>query len=168
MPLSTAQLPALKAAILADGTLSALPNTSDANITIAAAFNAASSPAYWVWRTAVLESEFTRATSVDGTNWSWPTYIARSQGERDAWARLFMGGLGGANPSLPNVRQAFVDIFSGAGGASQRTHLQAVSRRVATRAEQLYATGTGSTGSPGVAGFEGVVSYVDVENARNS
>jgi hypothetical protein len=123
--LTPSQRITLKADIAADPVLSLLPNTPDNVVAIAQAYALDASPDFWVWRTAVLESEYTREPSVDGTSWSWTAYIGRSQGERDAWARMFMGGLGGANPSLANVRQGFADIFSGAGGASQRAHLLA-------------------------------------------
>ena len=74
---------------------------------------------------------------------------------------------GAINFSRPNVRQGLQDIFSGAGGASQRTHLLAIGRRLTTRAEKLFSAGTGSTASPGTMGFEGNLSYQDVQEARN-
>ena len=149
-----------------------VPSTPDGAIAIAEWYNAIASPDFWVWRTSVFESEYMRASAIDSdgstvTNWSWTIYINRTQGERDAWARLFMGGGAGANPSLPNVRQGVADIFSGVGGASQRAHLLAVSRRLAKRVEQLFATGTGTAASPAVMGVEGTLSYPDVLTARS-
>ncbi len=172
MALTPAQLATLKANIAADPVLAAKPNNSDGNAEIAAAYDLPAAPAFWAWRTTVLENEFTRdpALGTDGatvSNWSWTVYIARTQGERDAWARLFMGGAGGCNPSLANVRQAVTDIFSGAGGATQRTHLLNVARRTTTRAEKLFAAGTGTAASPAVMGFEGRLSAADVDAARN-
>jgi hypothetical protein len=129
------------------------PGNADAALTY---YNSIASPTYFVYRTSVVEQEYTRQSGIDTdgtttTNWSWTTYIGRSQGERDAWPRLFMGGQG-CSPSLPNVRQAFADIFSGAGGANQRTHLSALSRRAATRAEKLLAVAsTGGSGARGAA-----------------
>jgi hypothetical protein len=191
MPLSTAQLQTLKADIAGSNDLipasmaalgfgpfvglavnNAALKSPDGDACLAAVYNIQDA-AFWVWRTAVLESEFTRDTSVDGTVWSWPQYIGRSQGERDAWARLFMGGLGGANPSLVNVRQGVADIFSGAttgpgSPTAQRTHLLTIARRLAKRIEKLLAAGTGTTASPATMTFEGTVSAQDIRSARNS
>lgn len=167
MPLTTAQLASLKAAIAADPTLNALPNSSGDNWAIADAFGLPASPDFWVWRTDISESDCTARASVDGTNWSWTAYIARSQGERDGWGRMFSAG--SIDASQANVRQAIADIFSGTGvAATQRTHLLTVARRKATRVEKLFATGTGSTAAPATMGREGPISYTDVTDARNS
>ena len=163
--LSVTQLTTLKADILADPILAAQPNNSDGAFAIAAAYNLPAAVDYWVWRSFVSQEECVGATSVDSTNWSWTSYISRSQGERDVWREMF-ADTGGINPSRANVRQGLQDIFSGAGGAAQRTHLLAVARRKATRAEKLFATGTGSTGLPGTMAFEGSISFGDVEAAK--
>ena len=96
-------------------------------------------------------------------NWTGAGFITRAQGERDAWRELFDVD-GWVNPSLTNVRQAFADIFSGgtAPAPANRTHLLAVARRKASRIEKLYATGTGSTGSPGTLVFEGTVTPSEI------
>ncbi len=167
MILTTAQLQALRDAIAADGALSVLPHNSDSADTIANAFNVTAAVAYWVWRSFVADSEMYEATSADATTWSWTIYIARSQGERDAW-RQMVNMKGGINASLASVRAAVADIFSGAGGAAQRTHLLALGRRLTTRAEKLFATGTGSTASPGTMGSEGNVTIQNVIDAWNS
>ena len=141
--------------------------------------NALAVPEFWVWRTLVTKDEYTQVASIDDTtfNWTGTGFITRSQGERDAWRELFNGGGAGAgrggnavNPSLPNVRQAFSDIFSGgtAPAPANRTHLAVVSRRKASRAERIFATGTGSTASPGVMTFEGIVSPDNVIEALRS
>ena len=164
--LSQSELTILKADILADPVLSTYPNNSDGNFAIAAAYNLQAVPDFWVWKSRVTQEESVGVVSVDGTSWSWTAYISRSQGERDGWREMF-ADTGAINPSYPNVRQGLADIFSGAGGAAQRTHLLAVSRRKATRVEKLLATGTGSTASLATMGFEGNLSYQDVQDARN-
>jgi hypothetical protein len=169
--LTSPQLAALKAAILADGALSPLPNNSDGNTAIAAAFNLPAAPDFWVWRRSVTKDELVGSTSVDGTTFSWTGtgFITRSQGERDAFNAMFDSS-GSVNPANASIRQAFTDIFSGntAPAPANRTHLTTVSRRKATRGEKLFATGTGSTASPAVMAVEGALSYQDVEQARNS
>lgn len=166
MALSSSQLAALKADILADPILNAFPNNSDGAFAIAAAYNLAASPDFWVWRTNITETECVGSPSPDGTVWNWPQYISRTEPERDGWKRLFANG--SVNAGLPNVRQAIADIFSGAQAAptAQRAHLLAIARRRATRAEKLFATGTGSTASPATMTFEGSLNYQDVQEAR--
>lgn len=168
VPLSPAQLQALKADIAADPSLAALPNTGENDFTIAAAYNLTATPDFWVWRTAVREAEYTASPSPDGTLWSWPAYIARSVGEQNAWGRMFMGNAS-VNPSLPNIQQGFADIFSGTQNSApaQRTHLMACSRRKATRAEKVFAVGTGSTAAPATMGYEGAIDYTIVLTARS-
>ena len=170
MPLTAAQKVTLKADILADPTLSAFPNNDDGAFAIADAYNALASPDYWVWRTSVPKNEFTQNAGPDGTTFTWTGngFITRSQGERDAWRELFNAS-GAVNASLANVRQAFQDIFSGAQAeaVNNRAHIAAVARRKASRVEKLFATGTGSTGSPALMGFEGTITFQDVSSARN-
>lgn len=135
---------------------------------IANAFNLFATPDFWVWRTRVTKDELVTSVSVDGTTFSWTGtgFITRSQGERDAWRELFSAE-GTVNPSLANVRTAFTDIFSGgtAPAPANRTHLATVARRRATRLERLFATGTGSTASPGLLVIEGVLTGLDVAHA---
>jgi len=162
--LSTAQLQALKADMNGDGAIQAIPHTSDGFAQIAALYNATASPDYWVWRTFVPDREIYEATTVDATTWSWTIYIARSQGERDAW-RQMVNMAGGINASLASVRTGIADIFSGAGGLNQRTHLLTLGRRKATRGEKLFATGAGSTAAPSVMAVEGVITPQNIEAA---
>lgn len=170
MSLTPAQNATLKADIIADGTLNAQPMNSDGAFAIAAAYNLQAAPDFWVWRTSVTKSEIVQKTSQDSTVFAWTGtgFITRSVGEQAAWRELFENGA--CNPSLPNTRQAFQDIFSGgtAPAPANRTHLLAVARRKATRIEKLFATGTGSTASPAAMVIEGSISYQDAEAARNS
>lgn len=168
--LTPAQLTTLRNAINADPVLSALEDTPDNALIVADEFNLLASPAFWAWRTKVSKDEYTKGTGPSGTLFDWASaggFIARSQGERDAWKELF-NGTNTTDPSRTNVRAAFDDIFSGTGAGAQnnRTHLAAVSRRRVTRAERLYATGTGSTAVPGLAAVEGLLTYQEVRAAR--
>lgn len=163
-----AQMQAMKADILADGTLNAQPNTPEGNAVVAALYNATATPDFWVWKSGVSKTDLTNSIGPDGTTFAWTGngFITRSVGELTAWQEIF-DAQGMTNPSLANVRQAFADIFSGAGNAAaNRTHLLAVARRRATRLEKLLATGTGSTGSPATMGYEGRIEYWEIEAAR--
>lgn len=173
--MTEAQIQALRAALLADtdpAVAAAVSARSDTEV--ARLYNEAAAPDFWCWRTSVRKNEYTQQVSPDGTTFSWTGagFITRSVGERDAWRELFNGGGNGdgtTDPSLSNVRQAFTDIFSGATAPApaNRAHLAAMSRRKATRAEKAFATGVGTTGNPGLFGFQGSITINDVGQALN-
>jgi len=148
--------------------LEADPTNSDKAFAVADIYNLPASPDFWVWRSSVTKSEFVNSVGPDGTtfNWTGAGFITRSAGEQAAWREIF-NGTNEVNPSLPNVRQAFADIFSGGTNPApaNRTHLLAVARRKATRAEKLLASGTGSTASPATMTFEGGLSFNDILQA---
>jgi len=154
--LTTEQLQTLKADIAADETFAGIPHNSDGAWEIAAAYNLAAIPAFVVWKTDV-------PTSLCKQAMLWTEYIARSAGERDAWQ--FMLSNGTINAADVNVRQGIADVFSGPGGATTRANLTAIAKRNATRAEKLFATGTGSDASPATMSFEGSLIYQDVLQA---
>lgn len=167
MVLTVPQLQVLKADMQGDAAFAAVPHTSDGYAFIAAAYNLIATPDFWVWRTFLPDREIYEATTPapDNTTWSWTIYIGRSQAEREAW-RQMVNMAGGLNPSLANTRAGIVDIFSGAGGAPQRTHLLALGRRKAKRGEKLYAgIGTGTTADPATLAVEGNITPVNVEAA---
>jgi len=92
---------------------------------------------------------------------NWTEFIGRSQGERDAFRMMFMGTQG-VNPSRSNIRQGFLDIFSGPGGATTRVALTALAKRKMTRAERLFATnGSGVF----TLTFEGLIISEDINAA---
>lgn len=158
--LTSSQLQTLKTDI-AVSEFSALPNTPQNAQTVAEAYNLAASPDFWVWRTNVTRAEIYHSASADSTTWSWTTYKNQNVAEQNAWTQMFMGD--SVNMSLPNLRAGVSAIFTGTAQANaQRDHVLAVGRRKAKRAEKLFATGTGSTASPAVMGFEGNLVYTDV------
>lgn len=164
--LTANQKTALRNFVQADPILSTIPQTLDGAFELALHLQNAASPDFWVWKTSLHEYEITGTTSPDGTVWSWPAYISRSVAEQNAWVRMFNTSLT-VNPSLPNVRQGIADIFSGANNnaPAQRTHLLAMARRKANKLERLFATGTGSTASPGTVTIEGSIGYYEVYDA---
>ena len=130
--------------------------------------NLAASPAYYVKRTALSRHEILTSTSDQGTTFTWAgaAYITRSQGERDAFREMF-NSTGTVNPSLPSIVAGFADIFSGAGGLANRTHIANMSRRPATRVEKLFAVGAGTQIGPSTLVFEGTLNPSDVIKAIN-
>jgi len=185
MPLTSAQLTALKAHIAANTNTVNLAganvqikdtdNNGDVNIEVAAWYNLPVAD-YWVWKSFVRDRDIYEVTTPapDNTSWSWTIFIARSQGERDAW-RQMVNMAGGLNPSLASVRTGVADIFSGTGGANQRAHLLTLGRRLSTNIEKLLAVATvggvgnrGITTNPDTMAFEGAVTGNDITAARNS
>jgi hypothetical protein len=150
MELTTAQRATLKTAIEAEPSLAtALAQGND----VAVADWCNETTTFVVWRTAVPTEEIQDATN-------WTEFIGRSQGERDAYRILVDRDR--VNPSLATIRQAFNDIFSGATGAISRPAIRTAFQRTATRAEQLLATGTGTTATPAQLRAEGSVTSSDV------
>lgn len=158
MALTTAQLAALKADILADPVLSAKPMNSDGAFDIASAYNLDASPAFVVWKSSVSAQE------IMSNGFIWTAVDSLTVGKARIWD--WMTRYGSINPSKANVRQGLADCFGGA--SAMATAIMPHLKRNATRAERLFASGTGSDASPGSMGFEGNLSYQDVEAARNS
>jgi hypothetical protein len=165
MALSSAQLALLASDIAADPALASVPKTPDGAFEVANAYNLDDIPDYWVWKTALSKAEATGQVSSDGTTFSWTLYISREPGERDGFREMFASGDGILDASLPANRQGMVDVFSGPAGAPQRAHLAAIARRLATRAEALFAMGVGTTGAPSTMVFEGTLQFQDVLKA---
>lgn len=154
MALTTEQRDTLKAAILADPAL--VPWTTGAttnNNGLVDAMNAASNPAFIVWRTTVPVNEYRDAlvwTEVDGL----------TVGKARIWDWVTGGMTLPIEASKPAVRQGLADCWAAI--TATRPALLAVAKRTATRAEGLLATGTGSDASPGTLTFEGNVTLNDI------
>lgn len=165
--LSGAQLVALKAAITANPTWAAFAQTPDGYLALALELNKTAIPDFIVNKSSLTRHEILTGTSLEATVFTWTggAYITRNQGERDAFREMF-NSTGAVDPRLPTIQAAFNDIFSGAGGATNRTHITAVSKRKATSAEKVFSTGTGTLAAPAALTFEGALTGVEVEQAR--
>ena len=165
MALTPAQNATLKAAIIADNTLNAFPNNSDGAFGIAALLNATATPDYYVWRSSVATDEI----MLNGFDWTRVDNL--TVGKARIWE--WMTNLGRINPAQSNVRAGVIAAFPTSGDLANRNAVFGHCQRLATRAEKLFATGTGTSSTdqgvgPSVMGFEGTLSYSDVEAARNS
>lgn len=194
MPLTSAQKTTLKTDIAANTNtviyagvptaINVVPNNDDGNFAIAAWYNLTASPDYWIWRAGVSQLEIVsvKTPAPDNTVWSWPAFIARSQGERDGWREMF-ADTGYIDFYRDNIRQGLADIFSGTtnNAPAQRAHLLRIGREQASWADKLFAVAVtvngngntitdprGGTTNPDAPGFFGVLSYSDVSDARNS
>ena len=165
MPLTPTQNAVVKADILANPDLNAIPNSADGAYAIADLYNKIAVPDFIVWKVRLHEQEITSLTSAEGTVWSWTAFISRTVGEQEGWSRMFNGTYT-INPSLLQVRNGLADIFSGGTGAAQRTHLTAISKEKATRLEKLLATGAGTTLDPATRVFVGNTNHSEIAEAR--
>lgn len=152
--MTPAQIATLRTVVMAEPGLAAARQAGN-DAAIAAWCNALASPAFVVYKSVLSRHDIITGTSTTGTTFAWAgaAYITRSQGERDAFREMF-NSTGTVVPSLSSIQGAFADIFSGAGGAGNRAHIDAMSRRSATRAEKALSTGTGTTLAPAILGYE--------------
>jgi hypothetical protein len=165
MQLLPAQLATLKAAIAAEPTpvtyngaavaVNLVPNTPDGAVAIAAFYNALDAGPFIVWRTNVPTAEIRAVLD-------WSAYILLAVSNQNAFEFLVSGGL--VDASRSNVRAGIAAIFGSP--STNLTALQALAKRSATRAEKLFAAGTGSDVSPATMVVEGALLYTDVLAAR--
>ena len=112
-----------------------------------------------VWRSSVRTNEVGKAFVAT-------SLAAITSGNNDKLA-CFAAWNEYVEPSRPDQRQFFEDIFSVAAGATTRAALNALWRRFATLAESLFAVGTGTDATPANLGWEGTLSVNDVSDALN-
>lgn len=188
MPLTPAQNALVKADILASGDMNTLPNNSDGSYEIARLYNLPASPTFAVWRTDAQVSAI-----LDAINWSLytpndspdntATYTNRALNIQTKQMNLqnMVQGRDRLDCSKVNIRaglrDAVIAVPSGTGGAATSpggasgVNVLNNCTRNATRLEKLLATasqGSDTTGTVAaqVMGFEGTVSYTDIDNAR--
>lgn len=147
------QLPTLRAAIDADPVLVQAISAGSINVVVNA-FNALASPTFRVWRSDVRQREIASV-------FVWTEIDALTNGKARIWEWMRLSET--LDCGITNIRQGLNDAFSAAN--STKTAILAVIKRDATRAEKLYATGTGSEGSPGTLVFIGQITDSDVEKA---
>lgn len=175
-PEQIAQLQALKAAILADASIASLVA---AGATGAIAEYLRGDSSFVVWRSqtpasdvfnAVAWAALTPTDPPDGTQ-QWLNRAMLCQGKQLNLQILLQG-----NPFIASAKQKIRDGFqdaltavpSGAGGATQTAGWSAVRlamQRVASKYEQIFATGVGSAAIPGALVVEGVCSDYNVVQA---
>lgn len=155
------QTATLKAAILANPTLAALPMTSGGALVIAEAMNLPADPAFIVWKTSVSIEEIMR----NGMDWARVDNL--TVGKARIWD--WLGRLGVFNAAKSNVRAGIDAAWVGtAADLAVRASVYVHCKRAATVVEKLFATGTGSDAVPAVMTFEGTLSADDVAQARES
>lgn len=159
MTLTPSQLVTLKNNILADPVLAAQPMNGDGHFAIKTAYNLLAVPNFTVWKSRVSISDVGK--KINGAELGGLTTANHTRLQTIA---LYLAD--GVNPSLADNRAFFDDVFSGAGGTVTRATLLVLWKRLATRAEKLFAVGTGSDAAPATMTFEGLLTVAHVESAR--
>lgn len=158
--LTTEQLQTLKADILADPVLAAIPNTLSGASEIAELYNAVAAPDFYVWRTSVNPDEIMR----NGMDWTRVDNL--SVGKARIWDWLTR--LGTFDPSKANIRAGIDATWVGTSAdLAVRAMVYTHCRRLATRCEKLFSSGTGSEAEPATTAMEGGIGQMDVYSARN-
>lgn len=175
--LTTQQITTLNAVAAADQTASALMASAD-DIGLAAWFNGASTFVLWNSRAemigvynAIAWANLTPTDAPDGTQ----QYMNRALmcQAKQLNLQIMLQGQTKVDATRANLRaglqDALTNVPSGTSGATLSAGwvpVRDAMKRFATRAEEALATGTGSDASPGVATYEGMLSYVDASNIR--
>lgn len=181
------QLQTLKTAILADPTLNAQPNNSDGAFAIALALNLPASPQVTLWRTdakvadiadAINWAQYTPSDTPDGTAAFTNRLLVIQTKQMNL--QLMLQGRETLNANKANIRlglrDAVTTIPAGTGGAGVNpggpngTAVLNNCVRPALRIEAILAGADATTGAvtAKLIGYEGTVSYQDVETARVS
>lgn len=162
MALTAEQMAALAADIAADPVLSVYPNTQDAAYDIAQIYNQDASPDFMVWRTSVGQDEIMQ----NGFDWVRVDNLA--VGKARIWEWMFSNDSRSFNPSKINVRAGIDEVWKGTtADLAVRAAVYIHCKRLASRAEKLFAIGTGTEADPATMVFEGDINYIDVYRARN-
>ena len=156
MALTTEQLHVFRAALLAetDPDLVFRRDNGQAG-RVAEWYNQVGANAPIVWKTSLQLEEITS----NGFDWVRVDNLSVGKARIWEWMRLSLV----LNCGIANIRQGLNDAFSAT--TSTKLAVLAVIKRDATRAEEMFSTGTGSDGSPGTMTFVGNVTDMDVELA---
>lgn len=150
--LSPAQASTLRNNILASELAAKCVGTGDGPYDIVVAYNLPASPAYVIWRAqytpeqkaAAIDAGITQLDALTASKREVLLWWAnRTHDARTAAAQTAMSDMTGSQNTL-------------------KAALQDGAKRNATRAERVFATGTGSTASPGTSAIEGAITLVDV------
>ena len=126
-------------------------------------YNQPADPAWYVWRSSVTWDEI----MLNGMAWDRVDNL--SVGKARIWDWLFKNAATAMNPSKANIRAGIDATWVGtAADLAVRAAVYEHCKRTATRAEKLFSTGDGSSGSPATMGFEGRLTYQDVEAAQQA
>ena len=156
--LTSQQQAIVKSYVQADATLNAIPHTADGAYAIADALGMVASPAFIVWRTDTKPDEIMKG----GIDWTRVDNL--SVGKARIWE--WLTGLGVINASKVNVRAGIDATWVGtAADLAVRATVYTYCKRSASILEKILSTGTGSDATPATMGYEGTVTYQEVQLA---
>ncbi len=160
MALTPQQNATLAAHIAVSDDMNTLPPGSDSAFEIAALLNAPATPDFYIWKATVSQDEIMQ------NGFDWVRVDNLSVGKARIWEWLFANPDRSINPSKANVRAGIDECWKGtAADLAVRAAVYVHCKRNATRAEKLFATGTGTDAEPATMVFEGSLSYYDVQAA---
>jgi hypothetical protein len=160
MALTEQQQAALAADVALDPAFASLPHNSDGAYAVAQAYNELASPDFIVWRSSVSQDEIMQ------NGFDWVRVDNLSVGKARIWEWLFSNQTRSMNPSKVNVRAGIDETWKGtAADLAVRAAVYAHCTRAATRAEKLFASGTGTVASPATMTQDGALSYNEVQAA---
>lgn len=159
--LTPAQKTTLKAYIAADAALAAWYATGRMAEEVANALNLPAVPEWIVWKSSVDPNDIMK----NGMDWTRIDNL--SVGKARIWE--WMTRLGTFDASKPNIRAGIDATWVGTSAdLAVRAQVYTHCKRAATRAEMALSTGTGTTASPATMGYEGMLTYSDVDAAMRS
>lgn len=154
--LNQSQLAVLKTDILANPAFTGWDLARSAQ-EIASWYNGIANPAFIVWRTSIPSDDLYDSIFQSSGGLQLDALTAS---KRDSLFKMIERDL---DASIPESR-ANIDDYCGSQN-NLKTAMLAVQKRSATKAEKLFATGTGSTAVPATMAFEGDLTYQQVEAA---
>lgn len=128
------------------------------DVALASLYNADSS--FVVWRS-YLTADEARLAITGGVGLAQLDNL--TAGKRDSLLWVFSGE---TDPANAQQRTAISDLCGTQN--SLKAAILVAQKRMATKAEQVFATGTGSDAVPGILGWEGTLTHSDVSFALNN
>lgn len=152
--LTPAQITTLRAACFVDPTAAAFFTAPGDAAGLQAYLNGDTT--HIAWRTLVTQDEIMQ------NGFDWVQVDNLSVGKARIWEWLFSNEARSMNPAKANVRAGIEECWKGtAAMLAVRAAVYVHCRRVATAAEKVFATGTGTEANPALLGWEGSVSPVE-------
>ena len=159
--LTTAQLATLKADIIANTNQTVIDALAAGANNAIADWYSADTADYWVYRDLVPINEVSEAIELDD--------IANmTTGDNEKLKTFYVIRQGGVFASKASDRTGFNDIFSAAAGDDSQQALIALWKRIANELEKLFATGSGTNGSPSTTAVIGDCTLQNVRDALAS
>ena len=114
------------------------------------------------WRSRVLQDEIMQ------NGFDWVRVDNLSVGKARIWEWLFDNATRSIDARKDNVRAGIAECWKGtAADIAVRDAVLGHCKRTATRAEKMFATGTGTDASPGTLAWEGQIDTTDVGRSLN-